>query len=102
MEDFVNMLGIFGFSTAGHWWGRLAAMLIRLVHYALGRELPGRILIFDDDGGLALFPANTFRRSATALIALYAVLRFDLKWPKVRGGTDFQGSVVGYSYQNTG
>ena len=96
VEVFVNTVGAFGFSTAGHWWGRLAAMLIRLAHYALGRELAGRILIFADDG-LALFPASTFRRSATALISLFAVLGFDLSWPKVRGGTDFQW--IGYWLQ---
>lgn len=96
VEVFVNTVGTFGFSTAGHWWGRLAAMLIRLAHYAWGRELAGRIMIFADDG-LALFPASTFRRSASAVIALYAVLGFDLKWPKIRGGIESQW--IGYWLQ---
>ena len=64
-------------------------MFIRLGHYALGKKLAGRIFIFADDG-LGLFPVSQFRRSAISLFALYAFLGFDVKWPKVRSGTDFQ------------
>ena len=52
MDGHANTGGIFGFSTAGHWWGRPAAKRTWLAHYALGRELVGRIRIYVDDGQL--------------------------------------------------
>ena len=52
VDGHVNIGGTFGFSTAGHWWGRLAARRSWLAHYALGRELAARIGIHADDGRL--------------------------------------------------
>lgn len=63
VEVYLNTVGTFGFSTAGHWWGRLAAMLIRAGHYFLGHSLACRAMIFADDGK-ALLPLQHFRRFA--------------------------------------
>ena len=52
VDGLANTGGAFGFSTAGHWWGRPAAKCTWLAHYALGRELAGRIRIYADDGQL--------------------------------------------------
>ena len=71
VDVYLNTVGAFGFSTAGHWWGRLAAMLITVGHYILGHTLAGRIMIFVDDG-MALLPVTHFRKSAVALFAFYA------------------------------
>lgn len=32
VEVFFNTVGTFGYITAGHWWGRLAAMIVRARH----------------------------------------------------------------------
>ena len=52
VDGHANTGGTFGHSTAGHWWGRPAARRTRLAHYALGRELAGRIRSYADDGQL--------------------------------------------------
>ena len=57
---YLNTVGTFGFSTAEHWWGRLAAALMRAGHYFLGHELSCRLMLFADDG-LALPPLAHFR-----------------------------------------
>ena len=95
-ELYLNTVGTFGFSTAGHWWGRLAAALIRAGHYFLHHALSCRIMLFADDG-LALLPLAHFRPSLKALFALYLIFGFEIKWKKVRGGTEFQW--VGYWLQ---
>ena len=62
MEILINTLGTFGFSTAGYWWGRLGAMALRALHYALGPALKIRLLLFADDGK-ATFRCPNFVRS---------------------------------------
>ena len=36
----LNTVGTFGISSAGNWWGRLAAAIVRAMHYA--GDTPGR------------------------------------------------------------
>ena len=87
---YLNKVGTFGFSSAGHWWGRLAGMLGRGAHYLLGHELACWMLIFADDGK-ALMPANLFQKIAPILFAFYASLGFNIKWPKIRGAYNSSG-----------
>ncbi len=56
----LNTVVTFGFSTAGHWWGRLAAMTTRGAHYALGSGLKAWLLLFEDDGKM-LMPLSKYR-----------------------------------------
>ena len=90
---YLNTVGTFGVSTAGHWWGRLAGMLGRCAHYLLGPELASWILIFADDGKV-LMPVDRFKSIAPVLLAFYACIGFSIKWQKIRGGIEFQW--VGY------
>ena len=45
-------------------------------------------MLFADDG-LALLPLAHFRPALKSLFSLYLILGFEIKWKKVRGGTDF-------------
>lgn len=89
---FLNTVGTSGFSTAGHWWGRSAAMVRRATHYLFGHRLVCRLMLFTD-GGKALCPLAQFRKTSPAIFALYVSLSLDVKWSKNRGGFRFQWSV---------
>ena len=39
---FVNRSGTFGVASAAYWWGRLAAAVVRLIHYLAGEGAAGR------------------------------------------------------------
>ena len=93
VKVYVNTVGTFGFSTAGYWWGRLAAALIRCGHYVLGQNYKIRMMLIADDGK-AHIPASSFRRVIPALLALFVSLGMDIKWEKIRGGIHFQW--IGY------
>ena len=86
---YLNTVGTFGFSTAGHWWGRLAAMLIRACHYFLGHLYMSRLMIFADDGK-ATIPIKHFREVIPALFGFLVALGLDVKWAKIRGGFQYQ------------
>ena len=43
-EVLLNTVGTFGISSAGYWWGRLAAAIVRAIHYAGGT--PGKLGCF--------------------------------------------------------
>jgi hypothetical protein len=89
----VNTVGTFGFSSAGYWWGRLAAMVVRGSHYLLSYLLMTWMLLFADDGKV-LMPISKFRKIAPALFSFFGILGFPIKWAKVKGGTQFQW--IGY------
>lgn len=89
VEVYLNTVGTFGFSTAGHWWGRLAAAVVRASHYFLGPSLTMRIMLFADDGKAAI-PVQHFKKSIPALLGFMVSLGLDIKWAKIRGGTEFQ------------
>jgi hypothetical protein len=84
-EIYLNTVGTFGLSTAGYWWGRLAAMLVRAAHYGFGWALRAWILLFADDGKL-LMPLSRLRRTIPTLFALFSVFGGPIKWPKGKGG----------------
>ena len=69
--------------------GRLASAVVRASHYFLGRDLMMRMMLFADDGKAAV-PVQTFRHSIPALFCFMVSLGADIKWQKIRGGTEFQ------------
>ena len=89
----LNTVGTFGISSAGYWWGRLAAAIIRAVHYAAGYSRNAWILLFADDGKLTM-PLAMFRQLLPIVLALFAVLDISAKWEKVKGGFEYQW--IGY------
>lgn len=93
VAPYLNTVGTFGFSTAGHWWGRLAAMLTRACRYFLGVHYKVRMMIFADDGKTSI-PLNLYRRVFLALFCFLVALGMDVKWTKIRGGFQFQW--IGY------
>ena len=46
----LNKAGTFGVASAGYWWGRAGACLIRLMHYLLGYDHAIWALLYSDDG----------------------------------------------------
>ena len=80
-----NMVGTFGVSGAGCWWGRGGALLIRLAHYLAPRVLAIWLLLFADDG-LGSGQGSQFDRALMLHLYILEVLGTPLKWKKVRGG----------------
>ena len=91
----VNCVGTFGIGSAGYWWGRVGALLVRLSHYLPPRHLaPLWLLLYADDGdGVAGGPR--FEASLLFHLFLLQVLGTPLKWAKVRGGVRYEW--IGYA-----
>lgn len=68
-------------------------MIIRAAHYFLGPEMASWIMLFADDGKI-LIPLKNFRRTIPALLSMFVIFGFDVKWKKLRGGLQFQW--IGY------
>ena len=92
-EVLLNTVGTFGISSAGYWWGRIAAAILRGIHYIAGPSRKACILLYADDGKLCV-PLSMFRQLLPILLAFFAVLDIPVKWEKVRGGFAFQW--IGY------
>ena len=45
----LNTVGTFGVASAGYWWGRAGAALMRLAHYVQGYGKALRLLLYSDD-----------------------------------------------------
>ena len=45
----VNTVGTYGVASAGYFWSRLAAALVRLIYYLIGDRWSPEVLIFADD-----------------------------------------------------
>ena len=93
-EVLLNTVGTFGVSSAGYWWGRIAAAIIRGIHYIAGRLRKAWMLLYADDGKLCV-PLSMFRQLLPILFAFFAVLDIPVKWEKVRGVSPFSGSGTG-------
>ena len=85
--------GAFGVSSAGYWWGRGGALLLRLLHYLTPGPFALWALLYADDGLVAGHGAQC---EAALLFHLFLleVLGTPLKWRKVRGGTEVEW--IGY------
>ena len=99
----VNKVGTFGISSAAFWWSRLSSLILRLVHFLVGPDLPIDILLFADDiEWLAEVPAE--RASILLSIVLFLALGTPLKWSKFRGGyeVDWIGLHTAYRTYSLG
>ena len=82
-------MGTFGISSAGYWWARLAAAIVRAIHYAGGHSRKAWLLLFADDGKLTM-PLSMWRQLLPIMLALLVVLDIPVKWEKVKGGFQYQ------------
>ena len=80
-------------ASAGYWWGRAGAAVVRLAHYLLGREYMIWSLLYSDDEWLVGRTAN-FEFGLMLHMLVLAVLNAPLAWHKVGGG--IQSDWVGY------
>ena len=89
----LNTVGTFGVGSAGYWWGRAGAAIMRLTHYALGYSHAIWALLYSDDGWLV---GRTERFEVGLLLHLFVLLvvGVPLSWHKVSGG--IQCDWIGY------
>ena len=89
----LNTVGTFGVGSAGYWWGRAGAAIMRLTHYALGYSHAIWALLYSDDGWLV---GRSERYEVGLLLHLFVLLvvGVPLSWHKVSGG--IQCDWIGY------
>jgi hypothetical protein len=93
-EIWLNKVGTFGVGSAGYWWGRAGALLVRLSHYYAPRQLrPLWILLYADDGKVTA-GGRQFEVPLLVHLLFLEVLGTPMKWKKVKGGV--QVEWVGY------
>ena len=86
-EIWVNKVGTYGITSAGYFWSRLAAALIRLGYYLVGKRWSPELLIFADDF-LMLASRAAEIIDLGVLIFIFICLDVPFKWAKFRGGFD--------------
>ena len=92
-QIWINRVGTFGVGSAGYWWGRAGALLIRLSHYLTPRAMAVWLLLYADDG-LVNGRSERFDRALLLHLYILAILNTPLKWAKVRGGVQLEW--IGY------
>ena len=93
-EDvYINKVGTFGVASAGYWWGRAGAAIMRLGHYFVGCHNALWTLLYSDDGKLT---GRTEYPERGLLVFLLVIVLVDLplSWHKVRGGREVEW--IGY------
>ena len=94
-EVWFHKVGTFGMASASYWWGRLGAIIIRLLYILLGPAHRLDTLLYADD--LELIAECKEERLSIFLAIVYMVaLGVPLKWSKFRGG--FQLDWVGFFF----
>jgi len=98
MEDSVwlNCVGTYGISSAGYWWGRLAAaVVVRMIHYLIRDRWAPEALLFADDL-LTLAGRQTEIEDLGLIVLILTSWGVPLKWGKFwgRGGRRWHGSVT--------
>ena len=87
-ELYVSMFALFGVASISYWWARLAAALLRILHYVLGRSFAAWLMVFADD-----FMVNaTGRHFVESLLLCVLTARlfgFPIQWAKSTGGFTF-------------
>ena len=89
-ENWVHIMlfGVFGMASISYWWSRLAAALLRMIHYVLGADMQTWALVFADDYHVAAEgPRTTETLLLSALIA--RVFGFPIQWSKCSGGATY-------------
>ena len=81
----VNTVGTFGVASAGYWWGRAGAALMRLSHYFQGLERMLWLMLYSDD---CWATASGDRADFDVLLHLLVlgVVGTPLAWHKLKGG----------------
>ena len=93
-EVWLNTVGTFGVGSAGYWWGRAGALLVRLSHYLPPTHLWRLWLLLYADDGMVTAGGSYFEHPLLFHLFLLQVLGTPLKWSKVRGGVELEW--VGY------
>ena len=90
---YINKVGTFGVASAGYWWGRAGAAIMRLGHYFVGCHNALWTLLYSDDGKLT---GRTEYPERGLLVFLLVIVLVDLplSWHKVRGGREVEW--IGY------
>ena len=89
----MNTVGTLGVSSAGYWWSRLAALLLRVIYVLRGADHPAYILLFSHDGFItAVGPA--FHKTILLVVLILEIFSVPLSWKKVKGGLEVDW--VGY------
>ena len=91
-DVYLNKVGTFGVASAGYWWSRLAALIVRLVHYRLGAELAIWLLLYSDDGALFAH-GREFPKKLIMAMFILELFGVPMSWRKTRGGV--KGDWVG-------
>ena len=81
----VNTVGTFGVGSAGYWWGRAGAALMRLSHYLQGNIRQLWLLLYSDDCWATASGEHRHRDLLLHLLVL-GVLGTPLAWHKLHGG----------------
>ena len=93
-EVWLNKVGTFGVGSAGYWWGRAGALLVRLSHYYAPNQLRAHWILLYADDGKATAGCPNFERPLLVHLLFLEVLGTPMKWKKVKGGV--QVEWVGY------
>ena len=90
----LNMVGTLGIASAGYWWGRAGACIMRLAHYLMGKEHAIWSLLYSDDGWLIGRSAH-YEVDLLYFLFILVALKAPLAWHKVKGGVETEW--VGYA-----
>ena len=85
-EIWVNQVGTFGVGSAGYWWGRAGALLVRLSHYYATSTVGALWVLLYADDVKATAGGPRFELPLLNHLFLLKVLGTPMKWRKVRGG----------------
>ena len=93
-EIWLNTVGTFGVGSAGYWWGRAGACVIRLSHYLQGFQHAIWTMLYSDDGWLI---GRTERYEVGLILHLFILVLIGtpLAWHKLCGGVESEW--VGYA-----
>ena len=93
-EIWLNTVGTFGVGSAGYWWGRAGACVIRLSHYLQGSQHAIWTMLYSDDGWLI---GRTERYEIGLILHLFILVLIGtpLAWHKLCGGVESEW--VGYA-----
>ena len=93
-EVWLNCVGTFGVGSAGYWWGRAGAAIMRLTHYLQGWDYATWSLLYSDDGWI---PGRTkaFEKGLLLHLLILVVIRTPLAWHKLCGGVESEW--IGYA-----
>ena len=103
-EIWVNTVGTFGVGSAGYWWGRAGALLVRLWQFDAPSQIRALWVLLYADDGKDTAGGPRFELSLLNHLFFLEVLGTPMKWRKVRGGDQVElvGHLIDYSRLETG